>query len=392
MRIKINDMQKVTWVLAAMMGSIIFLSCGNEKNENKSLTDKKAKLEELKKQQSALAVEIQQLEDEIAALDTATASKGKLVSIQPVTVEDFVHYIDLQGKVDADQISYIAPPNGQGGVVIALYVKEGERVKKGQRILQMDDRLLRQQIKVSETQLGLARELYHRTQKLWEQNIGSEIQLLQSKTQVEALERSIATAQEQINQFSVTSPADGIVDQVNVKVGELFTGVNQLGYQIRVVDNSTLKAIVEVPENYMSRIKAGDQVIVAIPDMQKEYTSTIRRTSQVINPNTRTFTIEATIPGGEVRPNSVAAIKIKDFAAPTSIVIPLNLIQTDDKGKYVYVAEKTAKGKMTAVKKMITMGETYGDKAQIQSGLDANMVLITEGYQSLYNGQEIRTQ
>jgi len=385
-------MQKLTWVMAAMMGMTIFFSCGNDKNENKSLTDKKARLEELKKQQSALAVDIKKLEDEIAALDTTAASKGKLVSVQPVVVEDFVHYIDLQGKIDADQISYIAPPNGQGGVVIGLYVKEGDRVRKGQRILQMDDRLLRQQIKVSETQLGLARELYQRTQKLWEQNIGSEIQLLQAKTQVEALERSIATAQEQINQFSVTSPADGIVDQVNVKVGELFTGVNQLGYQIRVVDNSTLKAIVEVPENYMNRIKAGDQVIVAIPDMQKQYTSTIRRTSQVINPNTRTFTIEATIPGGEVRPNSVAAIKIKDFAAPTSIVIPLNLIQTDDKGKYVYVAEQTGKGKMTAVKKMITMGETYGDKAQIQSGLDANMILITEGYQSLYNGQEIRTQ
>jgi membrane fusion protein (multidrug efflux system) len=385
-------MQKLTWVMAAMMGGMIFFSCGNGKNENKSLTDKKARLEELKKQQSVLAVDIKKLEDEIAELDTTAASKGKLVSVQPVVVEDFVHYVDLQGKIDADQISYIAPPNGQGGVVVALYVKEGERVKKGQRILQMDDRLLRQQIKVSETQLGLARELYQRTQKLWEQNIGSEIQLLQSKTQVEALERSIATAQEQINQFSVTSPADGIVDQVNVKVGELFTGVNQLGYQIRVVDNSTLKAIVEVPENYMSRIKAGDQVIVAIPDMQKQYTSTIRRTSQVINPNTRTFTIEATIPGGEVRPNSVAAIKIKDFSAPTSIVIPLNLIQTDDKGKYVFVAEQSGKGEMTAVKKMITIGETYGDKAQIQSGLDANMVLITEGYQSLYNGQEVRTQ
>ena len=385
-------MQKLTWVMAAMMGGMIFFSCGNGKNENKSLTDKKARLEELKKQQSVLAVDIKKLEDEIAELDTTAASKGKLVSVQPVVVEDFVHYIDLQGKIDADQISYIAPPNGQGGVVVALYVKEGDRVKKGQRILQMDDRLLRQQIKVSETQLGLARELYQRTQKLWEQNIGSEIQLLQSKTQVEALERSIATAQEQINQFSVTSPADGIVDQVNVKVGELFTGVNQLGYQIRVVDNSTLKAIVEVPENYMSRIKAGDQVIVAIPDMQKQYTSTIRRTSQVINPNTRTFTIEATIPGGEVRPNSVAAIKIKDFSAPASIVIPLNLIQTDDKGKYVFVAEQSGKGEMKAVKKMITIGETYGDKAQIQSGLDANMVLITEGYQSLYNGQEVRTQ
>jgi len=385
-------MQKSIWIAGSILGLVLFVSCGNGTNDKNSLAGKKAKLESLKKQQASLVADIKKLEDEIAALDTTAASKGKLVSLQPVIVEDFTHYIDLQGKIDADQISYIAPPNGQGGVVIALYVKEGDRVKKGQRILQMDDRLLRQQIKVSETQLGLARELYLRTQKLWEQNIGSEIQLLQAKTQVEALERSIATAQEQINQFSVTSPADGIVDQVDVKVGEFFTGVNQLGYQIRVVDNSTLKAIVEVPENYMSRIKTGDQMIVDIPDMQKKYTTTIRRTSQVINPNTRTFTIEATIPGGEVRPNSVAAIKIKDFSAPSSVVIPLNLIQTDDKGKYVYVAEKAEKNKLTAVKKMITMGETYGDKAQIQYGLDADMILITEGYQSLYNGQEIRTE
>jgi hypothetical protein len=177
-----------------------------------------------------------------------------------------------------------------------------------------------------------------------------------------------------------------------VKVGELFTGANQLGYQIRVVDNSILKAVVEVPENYMSRVKSGGEVLFVIPDMNKTYTSTIRRTSQLINPNTRTFTMEANIPGGEVRPNAVAAIKIKDYVAPKSIIIPLNLIQTDDKGKYVFVVEKNTKGKNIAVKKMITMGETYGDKAQITGGLDVNTVLVTEGYQSLYNGQEIRTE
>jgi membrane fusion protein (multidrug efflux system) len=349
-------------------------------------------LEKLKKQQSSLLIEIKKLEDEIALLDTASGSKGKLVATAPVMVEDFIHYIDLQGKIDADQISYIAPPNGQGGVVTALYVKEGDVVRRGQRILQMDDRLLQQQIKINQTQLGLAKEVYQRTQKLWEQNIGSEIQLLQAKTQVEALEKAIATAQEQINQFSVSSPVDGVVDQVNVKVGELFTGVNQLGYQIRVVDNSILKAIVEVPENYMNRVKAGGEVVVMIPDMNKSYNSIIKRTSQLINPNTRTFTMEAAIPGGEVRPNSVAAIKIKDYVAPKSIVIPLNLIQSDDKGKYVFVAEKDPKGKNISVKKMIALGESYGDKAQINSGLDANTILITEGYQSLYNGQEIRTE
>lgn len=384
-------MQKITWIMA-MTGMMIFLSCGKGNQQSNALAAKKEALESLKKKQAALAVEIKKLEDEIASLDTGKINSGKLVGVEPVVVEDFVHYIDLQGKIDADQISYIAPPNGQGGVVTALYVKEGEYVKKGQRILQMDDRLLQQQIKVSQTQLGLAKEVYQRTQKLWEQKIGSEIQLLQAKAQVEALERGIATAQEQIRQFAVVSPVDGIVDQVNVKVGELFTGANQLGYQIRVVDNSILKAIVEVPENYMSRVKTGSEVVVEIPDLQKTYKSTIRRTSQVINPNTRTFTLEAAIPGGEVRPNSVAAIKIKDYAAAHSIVIPLNIIQTDDKGKYVYVAEKDTKGNKVAVKKMITMGETYGDKAQILTGLSSDMILITEGYQSLYNGQGIRVE
>jgi membrane fusion protein (multidrug efflux system) len=384
-------MQKLTWIIA-ITSLFLFYSCGKGGKKDNSLAAKKSQLETLKKQQSSLLIEIKKLEEEISVLDTAAGSKGKLVATAPVMVEDFIHYIDLQGKIDADQISYIAPPNGQGGVVVALYVKEGDRVKKGQRILQMDDRLLQQQIKVSETQLGLAKELYQRTKRLWEQNIGSEIQLLQAKTQVEALERSIATAQEQIRQFAVTSPVDGIVDQVNVKVGELFTGANQLGYQIRVVDNSILKAIVEVPENYMSRVKSGGEVLVVIPDMNKSYTSTIRRTSQLINPNTRTFTMEAAIPGGEVRPNSVAAIKIKDYVAPKSIVVPLNLIQTDDKGKYIFVAEKNAKGKNVSVKKIVAIGETYGDKAQIISGLDAGAVLVTEGYQSLYNGQEIRTE
>lgn len=384
-------MKKITWVMA-ITGMIIFLSCGKGNQQSNILAAKKEALASLKKKMASLAAEIKKLEDEIATLDTTSVKSGKLVAVAPVAVENFVHYIDLQGKIDADQISYIAPPNGQGGVVTALYVKEGDYVKKGQRILQMDDRLLQQQIKVSQTQLGLAKEVYQRTQKLWEQKIGSEIQLLQAKAQVEALERGIATAQEQIGQFAVVSPVDGIVDQVNVKVGELFTGANQLGYQIRVVDNSILKAIVEVPENYMSRVKTGSEVVVEIPDLQKTYKSTIRRTSQVINPNTRTFTLEAAIPGGEVRPNSVAAIKIKDYAAANSIVIPLNIIQTDDKGKYVYVAEKDAKGNKVAIKKMITMGETYGDKAQILTGLSSDMVLITEGYQSLYNRQGIRVE
>lgn len=372
--------------------AVVFASCGGGRKEKAgSLGDKKVKLEELKKNLVTLSAEIKTLEEEIEKLDTAAGKQGKakLVAVAPVSTEDFSHYIDLQGKIDADDISYIAPPNGQGGVVTDIYIKEGQFVKKGQLVLKMDDKVLRQQIRINETQLALAKELYQRTKNLWDQNIGSEVQLLQAKAQVESLERAIATSNEQIRLYTVYSPVSGVADLVNIRVGELFVGANAAGFQIRIVNNSTLKAVIEVPENYMERIHMGSPVVVNLPDLNKTFNSSVKRASQIINPNSRTFTIEASIPGGGVRPNSIAAVRIKDYSAPNAIVIPVNLVQTDDKGKYVYVTEKDGTGRTVASKKPVVVGESYGDKIEIKAGLQSGMQLITEGYQTVYDKQVV---
>ncbi|MBK8088149.1 MAG: efflux RND transporter periplasmic adaptor subunit [Chitinophagaceae bacterium] len=224
---------------------------------------------------------------------------------------------------------------------------------------------------------------------LWDQNIGSELQLLQAKNNVETLEKSIATANEQIRLYTVYSPVSGIADDVNVRVGEAFVGATQLGPQIRIVNTSTLKAVIEVPENYMNRVRVGSPVIITLPDMNKTFNSTVKLSSQTINASTRTFTIEAAIPGGGVRPNSIAAVRIKDYSAPNAVVIPVNIVQTDDKGKYVYVVEKDGKGRNIAVKKPVVVGESYGDKIEIKGGLQSGMQLITEGYQTVYDKQVV---
>lgn len=374
--------------------AIAIASCGEGRKEKLgTLGEKKAKVEELKKQINTATVEIKTLEEEIARLDTSASKqeKAKLIAVALVTTEDFSHYIDLQGKIDAENISYIAPPNGQGGVVTAVYIKEGQYVKKGQLVLKMDDKVLRQQIQISQTQLVLAKDVYQRTKNLWDQNIGSELQLLQAKNNVDALERSIATINEQIKLFTVYSPVSGIADLVNIKVGELFVGANAAGFQIRIVNNNTLKAVVEVPENYMNRVRVGSPVIVTLPDLNKTFNSTVNLSSQTINPSTRTFIVEAKIPGGGVRPNSIAAVRIKDYSAPNAVVIPVNLVQTDDKGKYVYVVEKDSKGRSIAVKKPVVVGESYGDKIEIKGGLQTGMQLITEGYQTVYDRQVVTT-
>jgi membrane fusion protein, multidrug efflux system len=372
--------------------AIVLVACGQGAKEKKgTLGDKKAELEKLKTEQVKLATKIQTLEQEIAKLDTGAgkSDKAKLIAVTPVVTEDFSHYIDLQGRIDADNISYIAPPNGQGGLVTNLYIKEGQFIKKGQLILKMDDKVLRQQIRITETQLALAKDLYQRQKNLWDQNIGSEVQLISAKSNVEALERQIATINEQIKLYTVYSPVSGIADVVNVKVGELFVGAGMNGPQISIVNNSTLKAVVEVPENYMTRVRVGSPVIVTIPDMNKTFNSTVKLSSQTINPSTRTFTIEANIPGGGVRPNSIAAVRIKDYDAPNALVIPVNLIQTDDKGKYVYVVEKDSRGRSIAVKKPVVVGESYGDKIEIKGGLQTGMMLISEGYQTVYDKQVV---
>lgn len=374
--------------------AIVIASCGGGRKEKLgTLGEKKAKVEELKKQINTATVEIKTLEEEIARLDTSAdkQDKAKLIATAPVTTADFSHYIDLQGKIDADNISYIAPPNGQGGIVTALYIKEGQYVKKGQLVLKMDDKVLRQQIQISQTQLVLAKDVYQRTKNLWDQNIGSELQLLQAKNNVDALERSVATINEQIKLFTVYAPVNGIADIVNVRVGEAFVGATQLGPQISIVNNSTLKAVVEVPENYMNRVRVGSPVIITLPDMNKTFNSTVNLSSQTIDPSTRTFIVEAKIPGGAARPNSIATVRIKDYSAPNAVVIPVNLVQTDDKGKYVYVVEKDSKGRSIAVKKPVVVGESYGDKIEIKAGLQTGMQLITEGYQTVYDRQVVTT-
>jgi membrane fusion protein, multidrug efflux system len=373
--------------------ALMMAACGEGAKEKKgSLGDKKAQLEKLKKDVAATNAEIKKLEEEILKLDTAAAlqSKAKLVAIAPVTIQDFSHYIDLQGTVTAEDISYIAPSNGMGGVVTAIYIKEGQYVKKGQLILKMDDKVLRTQVNQLQVQLDFAKNLYTRQKNLWEQNIGSEVQLISAKNNVDALEKQLVTLNEQIKLYTVTSSVNGIADIVAVKVGEMFTGAGARGPQIQIVNNSTLKVKTKVPENYMSRVGVGSIVEIALPDAGKTYTSKISLASQLIEPNSRTFEVEASIPGGGVRPNTIAAMRIKDYSAPNAIVIPVNLVQTDENGKYVYAVEKDSKNRSVVKKIPVQVGESYNNMIEIKAGLQAGVQLVTAGYQSVYDKQVVQ--
>lgn len=397
-------MQKIVTVIF-ITASLGIASCGT-KNEGGSLAEKRAAVEKLKKDQIAIGEQITSLEKEIAKLDTSAGKQdvAKLVGISPVTTQNFVHYIDLQGRIDAENISYISPRLGPGQVR-ALYVKKGDYVKKGQLLVKLDDAVVKQQIAASKqntealkTQLTFAKDVYNRRSNLWKQGIGSEIELITARTNVESLEKQIKGAEEsikiQVEQLSgsnIYSDVEGVADEVNVRVGELFTGFSGSSPQIKIVNMSNLKVITDVPENYSGKVRVGSTIVVSLPDINKTYNSSISVSGKVIDPNNRSFRAEAKLPSdGALRPNQIALVKIQDYAASNAIAIPVNTVGTDEKGKYVYIAV-TEGGKLIAKKKQITVGELYNQLIEVRSGITAGDQLITDGFQNIYDGQLLRT-
>lgn len=396
-------MQKVIQVIC-LMAFITFASCGGQKT-TVTITQKKAELDKLKKEQVTIADKIKILEIEIVKLDTSAVKEdiAKLVSTTPLVTQNFQHYIDLQGKVDAENISYISPRMGPGQVR-AIYVKKGDYVRKGQLLVKLDDAMVRQQVAAArqgtetlKTQITLARDLYNRRSNLWKQGIGTEVELITARTNVETLEKQLSAAnenikiqQEQLSGSNVYSNVTGIADEVNVRVGEIFSGSVGNLPQIKIVNTSSLKVITDIPENYSGRVRTGSSILVSLPDIHKTYNSNISISGRVIDPNNRSFRAEAKLPADPaLRPNQIAQVRILDYSAANAIAIPVNTVGTDEKGKYVYVAV-TEGGKLIARKRQLVVGELYNQLIEVKSGLSAGDQLITEGYQNIYDGQLLR--
>jgi len=380
---------------------LILAACGGDsKGKKNPLEEKRAQMEKLKNEQKALADKIGILQDELDKLDPASANATKkLVVLETIDPNSFKHYIDLQGKIEAHNMAYVAP-RGQGGFVKAVYVKQGDVVKKGQVLLKLDGAVQSQNVAAAEqqvsglkAQLAQARSIHERQQNLWKQNIGTEIQVLNAKTNLDALQSqynaalaNVKMAQEQLAMTNVVSEISGTANIVNIKVGEFFNG----GQQLQVVGNNDLKVTVNVPENYADRIKMGSVLNVKLPELDNEtITTTVNVVGKVIDPVSRSFYVEGKIPADKkIRANQLAMVNIQDYARPDAITVPVNTLQTDDKGKFVLVAVDE-KGKLVARKKPVVIGELYGDRLEVKSGLTIGDKIITEGFQSLYDGQSI---
>lgn len=370
-----------TKVISALVVAAVIVGCSNAPK------DKETQLKELKAQQANISKEIAKLEKEIAASKPEgdpSKIKSKEVIVTELQPKPFEHYVKTQGAVESEQNIQVSAKTM--GVITHVNVREGEEVKAGQTLAQIDNSLIERGIEELRSQLDLATTVFERQKNLWDQKIGTEVQFLQAKSNKEALERRLASLQEQNEQTKIKAPVSGVVDAVDVKVGQnISPGVPAA----RVVNNSDLKITARISEAYVTQLKKGDKIVVTFPDIDKTISSKLSFVARNIDPMSRTFTIEADLPSApDLRPNMTAVVRVVFETVPSAIVVPINVVQNINDEKVVYVAE--AKGNQTvARKRVVTVEGIYDNQAHV-TGLSAGDKLITTGFQGLTDGDYVK--
>ncbi|HLT09047.1 MAG TPA: efflux RND transporter periplasmic adaptor subunit [Cyclobacteriaceae bacterium] len=362
---------------------IFLVSCGAQGGDD--LENKKVELKQYKDEAAALNAKIEALEQEIAALDTGFAHdqrKTMLVTTTPVQLGDFAHYIEVTGAVLSKKNVNISAE--VAGRVLNIKAVEGMHVRRGEVLAEVDTEAIDRNIEEVEKQLELANIIFEKQKRLWDQQIGTEVQFLEAKNRKEILEKSLASVSTQRDKATIKAPFDGTVEAVNVRLGEMVQPGTPV---VNFVGESDLYIEGDLSERYVGSVERGDSVQVKFPSLNKDIATRITAVGGVIDPNNRTFKIEAFLPqSAKAKPNMVAVIRIKDYENKGAVTVPTNLILQDNEGEYVFIVQNNA-----AKKAYIKRGLTYQGKTEILEGLKGDEVLVEKGFRDVSENMRINT-
>lgn len=376
--------------------SFLFFSCGGGPTNTtngaipEGIEEKKQLLKTKKQELNELNQFITNLEEEIRKQDPSEVEEQRqLVTTAKVGRKDFKRYVEIQGLVEADDL--VDATAEVAGRIIQLTVKEGDNVRKGQLVAKLDLEQVNKQIAELETSLDLANTVYERQKRLWDQNIGSEMQYLQAKNSKERLEKSLETLKFQLEKSIVYAPISGVVERLILQGGELATPGMPI---VQILNTGKLKVVADVPESYLRSVKRGDWVTVKFPALDLEQKARVSLLGRTIDPSNRTFAVEAGINGSQklIKPNLLAIMLIQDFEEKNAITVPINMVQQELSGKdFVYIKGEGTDGAI-AKKIYVETGESYQGEIIIKAGLNGGEELIIDGARSLAENELIAVQ
>lgn len=372
------------YFILSLIAATLMASCGSNGTGNAQLDALIAKRDSLKNMQSNLAKELAAVEEQIALLDTGI--KAPAVAVMPVIRQDFKSYFQVQGYVTTDNQAKIYPnPMGQG-IIRKIYVREGERVSAGQKLAQIDDAVTRQMLGQIEVNLSVETENYNRLKKLWDQKIGSEMQVLQARRAKENFEEQLKQLREQIAQFVITAPISGTVDKIYSKEGEA-AAIGSPVPVMSIINPGSNYMLADISESYIGIVQQGQQAEVIIPNLDTISTK-ISLIGNTIKPANRTFEVRMDLPAGNsnLKPNLVGSVRFADYVADSTVVLPSSLIMKDaEERSFVFINDN-----MKAKKVIVSTGRSYEGQTEILDGLVGGESIISKGARKLVDGQEIR--
>ena len=383
-------------ILQLFILGILLASCGGGTGDSVDAVLASNDIDAIRAKKTELTQAHEQMEQQMKELDSVIAKldgseKLPLVTIFETKNEKFDHFLELQGDVATKQNVLIYPE--MAGTLQKVYVKEGQKVYKGQVLGSIDDGGLSSSLAQMETQLALAQTTFERQKKLWDQNIGSEIQFLQAKTSFEGQKSSVAQMKSQLGKTTLTAPFSGIIDDV-IKDQGTVVSPGPGSEVFRIVNLNDMYVEVEVPETYLKSIEKGKNADVYFPVLGETVVSKIRQTGNFIDPSNRTFSVEVPVPNksGNIKPNLSAKVRLNDYTSENAVLIPQAIISENADGEqYVYVAERTEKdGIATIRRQLIETGLPQDDKVEVLKGITANTLLIDEGARTVKDGQNVK--
>lgn len=363
---------------------VLLASCGG-KDES---PEAKQKLLEQKQQELAqLEVEIRDIKAELQLNGDSTAlPEGILVGVKVLAPETFEHYFEVNGTVEAIEIANVSAE--QGGNITRIHVTEGQEVKKGQLLASLNTSMVNANIEELDNALVLARTTFERQSRLWDQNIGSEMQYLQAKNQVENLEKRKKTLEAQLGMSNIVAPFNGVVDRLHQKEGELAAPGMPI---LTLVNMSQLRVKADVSENYVLAVRKGQTAEVRLPSFGMTLRAPITMVGSIINPANRSFNVEVRLNNGSgnLKPNAVAVLRIKDFKADNALIVPSICVGKDAKGDFLFVV-RNLEGQQKAVKTYVTTDRSSEGNTLITDGLATGDSVIVQGYNEVANGDVVR--
>jgi len=382
-------------IYTLVIGSLLILSCGGNKEATIEDVIASGNLEKIRARRTEIVSQQQQLNNAIKKLDSKIADldltkKLPLVTAVKIEESEFNHYLELQGNVNTKNLLVLYPE--YSGVLSKVYVKEGQKVQKGQILAKIDDAGMSQQVAQLQIQSDLAKTTFDRQKRLWDQKIGSEIQYLQAKSSYESQQKAVNQAQSQLAKTIVRAPFSGTIDDVITEQGSVVApGQSQL---MRIVSLDDMYIETDVPENYITNVTKDKNVEIEFPVLGKTINAKVRQTSDFINPANRTFKVEIAVPNKDksIKPNLTAKLKINDYTNNKALLLPQSIISENAEGQqYVYViTEKKSNKEAIAKKVIIETGKTQGDVIEVLKGINNGDEVINEGARNVKHGQTVK--